>query len=573
MKTQPRFSPIAFRVALGLLVGLLPGAGGIHAQTPPSFTKITVGPIVNDREGGVAGNWGDYDGDGRLDLFVSSSVGECALYHSEGVVAGEWFFTRITSDALPAGMHSWTGIWADYNNDGQLDLFVGDWMGQSGNRMFTRFGPSPADFVALSRWDLGGWLVGDRFQVLDAAWGDYDSDGFLDLYLANAAQTPTTNVLYRSNRDGTFSPATAQQAGPPVSEMGNSISCAWIDFDNDGDLDLLVRRYGAVNRLYLNEGGGHFSIMTKGSIVKESIEDGWACWGDYDNDGFIDLFSARYKAGAALHRNLAGQDSTNVTAAAGVQLSLVELNGGAWGDYDNDGWLDLFVVNGKGTNVMFRNNGNGTFTPAAIGSPLSDGSGHVAAEFVDFDNDGFLDLFVTCGGSQSREPNLLYRNNGNPNAWLKVKLVGTASNRSGIGAKIRVRASIGGREVWQVRQLTAGNPFSGTTAPVAHFGLGDATGVTTLRVEWPSGGIEEFATAAPRQLLTIVEPGLRGEFASDGLFHLKIRGNADRTYALQASTNLIEWTTLINVAGPGSGAPVDFVEAGPVRVQRFYRLK
>lgn len=559
-------------LGLGLLVGLLCPAD-ILAQTPTSFTKITKGPLVTDREGGFAGNWGDYDGDGLLDVFVTTSLGRSALYHNDGLVAGEWSFTRITSGALAAAMQSWTGIWADYDNNGQLDLFVGDWMGQSGNRIFPYLGPGPADFVALTRNDLGGCLVGDRFHVMDAAWGDYNNDGFLDLFLANLASTPTTNVLYRNSGDGTFTPVTAQQAGPPLSEMGGSTSCGWVDFDNDGDLDLLVRRYNAVNRLYLNDGQGHFSIMTKGSIVQEFIADGWACWGDYDNDGFLDLFSARYNAGSALHRNLAGQNSTDVTTAAGLQLSFSELNGGAWGDYDNDGWLDLLVVNGKGTNMMFHNTGHGTFTRKDIGSPLTDSPEHVAAEFVDFDNDGFLDLFMTCGGSDSRESNLLYRNNGNSNAWLKVKLVGTASNRSGIGAKVRARATIGDRDFWQVRQIVQGNPFNGTTAPMAHFGLGDVTNVTTLRLEWPSGAIEEFANVTPRQSLTIVEPGLRGEFAVDGQFHLKISGNTNRTYALQASRDLVEWTTLIDVVGPGTGDPIDVVEPGPAHVQRFYRLK
>jgi hypothetical protein len=540
----------------------------------PTFTKVTKGPIVTDREDPFAGNWGDYDGDGLLDLFVTSSLGENALYHNEGDVAGEWSFTRIASDALASAPHSWTGIWGDYDNNGQLDLFVGDVEAQSGNMLFTYLGPGPADFAALTRSDVGDCLVGDRFIVLDAAWGDYDNDGFLDLYLANAALTPTANVLYRNNGDGTFSRVTPQQAGPPVSETGSSTSCGWVDFDHDGDIDLFVRRFGAVNRLYLNDGHGRFSSMTQGSIVKEVIDDGWACWGDYDNDGFLDLFSARYNAGSALHRNLAGQDSTNVTAVAGVQLPLRELNGGAWGDYDNDGWLDLFVVNDGGTNIMFRNNSNGTFTLVDIGSPLTDGSSHVAGEFVDFDNDGLLDLFITCGGSQSQGQNLLYRNNSNSNAWLKVKLAGTASNRSGIGAKVRVRAIIGGRQFWQLREITAGNAFTGTTAPVAHFGLGDAANVTTLRVEWPSGRAEEFTNVAPRQLLTIVESGLLGELGPDRKFHLKISGNANRTYELQASTDLTDWQTLISVVGPGTDGPVDFVEeAAPAEAQRFYRLK
>src|SRR5262249_741319 len=130
-----------------------------------------------------------------------------------------------------------------------------------------------------------------------------------------------------------------------------------------------------------------------------------------------------------------------------------------WGDYDNDGFLDVFVttINGDGS-FLYHNNGNGTFTRVLSGSPPNDKRPAYGCAWGDYDNDGFLDLFVACGG-HSVSTNLLYRNNGNSNAWVKIRLVGVASNRSGVGAKVRVRATIWGRDVSQSREI-AGNQFS-----------------------------------------------------------------------------------------------------------------
>jgi hypothetical protein len=210
----------------------------------------------------------------------------------------------------------------------------------------------------------------------------------------------------------------------------------------------------------------------------------------------------------ALHRNLEGTSFTDVASSAGVALAN-NAWASAWGDYDNDGWLDLFVANFTGgTNLLYRNLGNGTFEKLDVGSPIRDGNLRATVAWVDYDNDGFLDLFITCGNGTPL-PNHLYRNNsaaiGNSNHWLKVKLNGQAANRSGIGAKIRVKATIGGQEIWQVREISGNSGYQGGYGLMAHFGLGDATQADIVRVEWPSGNVQELTDVTADQLRTITE--------------------------------------------------------------------
>ena len=184
------------------------------------------------------------------------------------------------------------------------------------------------------------------------------------------------------------------------------------------------------------------------------------------------------------------------------------------------GFLDLFVTDyGDGatirTNCLYRNNGDGSFGRILTGSLANDSqlsSGSCA--WADYDRDGFLDLFVT----RYPEANLLYRNNGNGNSWVKIKLVGTLSNRSGIGTKVRVQARIGGRTFWQMREINTG--YGAGVGPLeAHFGLGDATNIDAVRIEWPSGIVQTMTNVSPRQFLTIVEhqEGAFGTIAFTGI--------------------------------------------------------
>jgi hypothetical protein len=258
--------------------------------------------------------------------------------------------------------------------------------------------------------------------------------------------------------------------------------------------------------------------------------------------------------------------------------------GCAWADFNNHGFLDLFVcnygINGHpGTNVFYRNNGDGTFTKISQGDPVQDADWHIYAGAGDYDNDGFLDLFVGVFANnnfaQSQATNLLYHNdgklNGNTNAWLEVKLVGTVANRSALGAKVRAHATIGGKTFWQLRELNGGGGY-GPEPLVAHFGLGDATNVDTLRIQWPSGTVQELTNVAPRQLLTITEPPRLHASITNGLPQFSLKGGRGFQYDIQASTDLQTWAPIATITITNLNGTAQIVDTNtPAFNRRFYR--
>jgi hypothetical protein len=219
--------------------------------------------------------------------------------------------------------------------------------------------------------------------------------------------------------------------------------------------------------------------------------------------------------------------------------------GSAWGDYDNDGHLDLMVVGVNGC-YLFRNKRDGTFERATT-SPGNDAASGQSCAWADYDNDGFLDLFV--GVLNDGLSDDLYHNEGNDNAWLHVRPVGTVSNRSAIGAKVRIRATVWGQPIWQMREIATGDGWTGQSDLRAHFGLGDATNVTTLRIEWPSGTVQEFQNVAVNQILTIAEPA---RLVPLGPREFQIRCWKGMQFEVQKSPNLQTWDSLgmvTNVTG------------------------
>ena len=218
-----------------------------------------------------------------------------------------------------------------------------------------------------------------------------------------------------------------------VSCTGYSNGVAWGDYDNDGDLDLYVANLSEANVLYRNNGDGTFTDVTSEAGVGCTGYSRGVAWGDYDNDGDLDLYVANSDGANVLYRNNGDGTFTDVTDEAGVGCT-GSSRGVAWGDYDNDGDLDLYVANFYEANVLYRNNGDGTFTMVGAGVGCTGSSKGVA--WGDYDNDGDLDLYV----ANWDEANVLYRNNGNLNHWLQIRLHGTISNRSAIGTKVKVIA-------------------------------------------------------------------------------------------------------------------------------------
>jgi hypothetical protein len=504
----------------------------------PTFTKITTGLIATDGGDSSGCAWGDFDNDGFPDLFVGNGGTKNFLYHNNG----DGTFTKLTN-AAPALNNGFGGSWADFDNDGWLDLFVAN---RSANYLYRNNSDGTFTKVAPFAGATGA-------TSWSGSWGDYDRDGWADLFISNGGGN--NNVLLHNNGDGTFTKITGARI---VSDGGASIGAAWQDYDGDGWPDLFVANNGANNFLYHNLRNGTFARITTGRIATDSQSAIVPDWGDYDNDGWPDL------AVGCFGRNLLFRNPGDGTFAkqtnGPVVLDPQNSEIVQWIDYDNDGFLDLFSANDGGqNNTLYHNNGDGTFAKITTGSLVNDGGNSAGCAWADFDNDGFLDLFVA--NWQGSRPNFLYRNNGNTNHWLKVKCVGTASNRAGIGAKVRVRATVRTADMWQLREISGGTGFGQTSLP-AHFGLGDAGVADTVRIEWPSGAIQELHSVSANQTLSVVEPPkLAGAKYNAVGFQSDVMGLPGSNYVIETSLDLSDWVWLTTVTN--SGRSISFSDRRP----------
>jgi len=291
-------------------------------------------------------------------------------------------------------LHGYAGngrgvAWGDYDGDEDLDLYIVNY--GTANRLLRNEGGTWVDGTSDP--------IGDRGYGMSAAWGDYDNDGDLDLYLANANQA---NKLFR-NEGGSWTDVTSG----PLGDTGNAVSMAWGDYDGDGDIDLYIANMGSANRLLRNDGGTWKDASV--SPIDDAGAGTGVAWGDYDGDGDLDLYLANYGEANKLFRNDGGT-WTDVTS--GPLGDTDNGMGVAWGDYDNDGDLDLYLANFDQANKLFRNDG-GTWTDATV-RPLDDVYSGTGAAWADYDNDGDLDLYLTNHG----QSNKLFRNDGA--SWVVV---------------------------------------------------------------------------------------------------------------------------------------------------------
>jgi hypothetical protein len=367
------------------------------------------------------------------------------------------------------------------------------------------------------------------------AWGDYDNDGNLDIFVAGSATT-SQGLLLHNQGNGRFLTATGW-----TQPRGDTVGSAWADYDNDGRLDLATSRYrlsgiAGSNMLFHNEGNGIFRALTSSPVF--SVPDGNAvCWGDYDNDGCLDLFIGRRNNRPNLYHNNGNGAFTQVTSGPIATTSSTGI-GASWVDYDNDGYLDLFIAGYGSGSFLYHNNGDGTFTRVTTGSIVTDSATAWSVAWGDYDNDGFPDLFV----ANESQNNSLYHNNGNSNNWINVKCEGRISNRAAYGAKVRIKATIGGREMWQLREISRGTGVGGQNDLRAQFGLGNATNVTTLRIEWPSGIIQELQNVAAKQFLTVREPSRLSGGLTNGSLGLGLQGGKGIVYRIDSSEDLAAWS-------------------------------
>ena len=439
------------------------------------WSDATTGPLGDTIDGhGVS--WGDFDGDGDEDLFLANNGANRLLRND-----GDGNYVKL--DVLLGGTgDSRVGCWGDYDNDDDLDLYVVN--GGGPNYLYRN---DDGVFV-----DVTDGPLGDAQTNTSGSWCDWDLDGDIDLYLT--ADDGWSKLL--RNDDGVFT----EIIGDPASFEGWSRGHAWGDYDNDDDPDLYVTTKEGPNRLFRNDLGMGFVDVTAPPVNDAGSGKGCA-WGDYDNDGWLDLYVVNKDGANRLFRNDEGVfvDVTDpVTGDEGDGRTCV------WGDYDNNGWLDLFLTNVDGDNKLLHNLHGTGFADSTCGDLAAAELTAWGAAFADDDRDGDLDLYVSNHTWQG-VPNRMFRNGLYGGGWLALKLVGTTSNRDGLGARIELTAD----GETQMRQI-APSGYLVQAPTVCHFGIGDATQVT-VKVSWPSGIVQEFPVHELNTCLEVVE------FASTGV--------------------------------------------------------
>lgn len=449
-------------------------------------------------------SWVDINGDDYLDLFIMPNT----VYKNNG---DGTFMQDSTGIGLNFNAFNGTiggASWADVDNDGDTDCFLA-----AGNS----FNPNNANQNVLYYNDGTGKFVPSNAPVFTNAtrygwacsWGDFDNNNFVDLIVAypngffTTAVAPATPSLFYLNEDGTqfrqdttygFTKGFAPYTVP-----------FWADFDDDGDQDLFIASgpggLPGLDSIYenqLSETGQATLIASQQSFALENQDGQVYNFIDFDNDRDLDLCLTNY-AGAPnkFYVNTDGNYTSTNTSFTYNSTSLAN----AWGDFDNDGDLDAMFSNDiNGLAELHINNGDGSFSLSTV--ELCNHYQVSGITLGDYDNDGDLDAFFS-GFAKGLALYTNFLDNGNH--WVNLRLEGSPSNRSAIGAQVHIKATINGQEVWQRRAVSAQNTFQGQNSLRVHFGLADATSIDSMVIHWPSGNEESFASITPDKFYHVLE--------------------------------------------------------------------
>lgn len=447
-----------------------------------TFSDVTDKAKVGDVGWGMGCAVGDFNNDGFNDLYVTS-IGPDHLFKNNG----NGTFTDVTQKAGVSDPRFSTGAaFLDYDNDGKLDLFVANYVGFDMNNLPV-FGEGPTC----------------QFKGVPVQCGPRGLPGAGD-------------SLFRNNGDGTFTDV-SKKAGVADSRGYYGLDVVGSDFDGDGWIDIFVANDSTPNFLYRNNGNGTFSEIgfeSGTALDKNGNEQGCmgVTLGDYDHDGLLDMFITNFDDEYnVLYRNAGRGSFVDVSYESGV--AMVSLPYVGWGtkffDYDNDGWLDLFVANGHAypqrgrylqRKLLHRNNRDGTFSEVAAqsGGALMEERASRGTAFGDIDNDGDVDLVVNDLDSV---PQLLRNEGGSKNNWILVKTIGTKSNRNGIGARVKVVSG----DLVQLDEVRSGGSYISQNDLRLHFGLEKRAKVDLIQVRWPSGSVDTLTNVSVNKIVTVKE--------------------------------------------------------------------
>jgi len=450
------------------------------------FTDVTAKAGVG-AEGlfGMGVAVGDYDNDGFPDLFVLG-YGRCILYHNNG----DGTFTDVTARAgvQNSGLWASSAAWFDYDNDGKLDLIIANYVDWSPERNF---------------------YCGDRGPGMRSYCHPDDFHG----------QPPT---LYHNNGDGTFTDV-SKSSGVGLKGGGNGLGVVTFDYDNDGWQDIFIANDHMPNFLFHNNRDGTFREVGYQAGVAVSADGQFEAGmgtdaADTTGSGRLDLIVGHLDMQLArVYQNLGDQTFEDATLRSKLSYSTYHMStfGARFMDYDNDGWRDLFLANGHVLDnieryhadtkyaepkMMFRNTGSGIFENVSdqLGSDFQLPRVSRGAAVGDFDNDGDLDILINnCG----QTPQLLRNDGGNANHWLEILLIGTKSNRDGVGARVKVIAG----DLVLYDQRKGGMSYQSAQDPRLHFGLGQGSNVDLIEILWPSGSTTKLANIKADQIIAVKE--------------------------------------------------------------------
>lgn len=469
----------------------------------PLSHQLEFGDNLFGQSGGVAA--GDYNDDGFLDVyFIAGDTSTNKLLENNG----DGTFTDVASSKKIAISGVYSGpAFGDYDGDSYIDLFVGGVDGEA-SQLFRNIGPPTFEFENVTQQSGLGNLPHNN---LSATWGDYDSDGDLDLVIAHwtLEQTASTNGLWRNNGDGTFSNVSISANVRWRTGFDWSFTPNFSDINNDGLQDLLFVADGDTSAVFVMQPEGYY-INYANSVISDKSGMGSAL-GDFDNDGDIDWFVSSISHdepntsfGNRLYMNIGGGFFEDATEMAGVRE-------GFWGwaacamDFNNDGYLDIFHVNGmldrdevyeNDPSRLFISKQDGTFSEMSVESGIDDRSMGRGIVCFDYDRDGDQDILISNYNQAAK----LFCNNGNANSALAVKINWLSSNSQGLGTRISITLDDGSK---QLRELRVGNNYVSHNPAEVYFGVAENATIATLTITWPDGAISEFNGVEANQLITI----------------------------------------------------------------------